>query len=214
MIRCQYEVILLQKLELWPTSAGRSSDMLEDYPKEIMSKDGTPILLRPLVPDDEQRLIEFFSRIPEEERWFLRDNMEDPRAVHEWIQNLDYEKTVPMVAVRETDNAIIANMRLHRRPAECLKHVAHLRIMVEPAYRHQRLGTWMLLDAIKLAMGAGVEKLVAEFVEGVEQPAINAARKLDFVEQAVLKDYVKDRQGRYRSLIIMVKPLYREWTDF
>ncbi len=27
--------------------------------------------------------------------------MEDPQVVHEWIQNLDYEKTVPMVAVRE-----------------------------------------------------------------------------------------------------------------
>ncbi len=64
-------------------------------------------------------------------------------------------------------------------------------------------------------MGAGIEKLVAEFVEGVEQAAINAARKLDFVEQAVLKEYVKDRQGRYQqSLIIMVKPLYREWSDF
>jgi len=188
--------------------------MLEDYPKEIMSKDGTAILLRPLVQEDEQRLMDFFSRIPDEDRWFLRDNMDDPRVVHEWIHNLDYEKTVPMVAVRETDNTIIANVRLHRRPSECLKHIAHLRIMVDPAYRHQRLGTWMLLDAIKLAMSVGIEKLVAEFVEGVEQTAINAARKLDFVEQAVLKEYVKDRQGRYRSLIIMVKPLYREWSDF
>ncbi len=33
--------------------------MLEDYPKEIMSKDGTAIMLRPLVREDEQRLIEF-----------------------------------------------------------------------------------------------------------------------------------------------------------
>ncbi len=188
--------------------------MLEDYPKEIMSKDGTPILLRPLVREDEQRLIEFFSRIPDEERWFLRDNMDDPLVVHEWIQNLDYEKILPMVAVRDVDSTIVANVRLHRRPAECLRHIAHLRIMVDPAYRHQRLGTWMLLDAIKLAMSVGIEKLVAEFVEGVEQRAMNAARKLDFFEQAVLKEYVKDRQGRYRSLIIMVKPLYREWSDF
>lgn len=188
--------------------------MLENYPKEITGKNGAPILLRPVVRKDEQRLIEFFSRIPEEERWFLRDNMDDPRVVHEWIQNLDFDKILPLVAVRESDNTIIANVRLHRRPAECLRHIAHLRIMVEPEYRHQRLGTWMLLDAIRLAMSIGIEKLVAEFVEGVEQPAISAARKLDFVQQAVLKEYVKDRQGRYRSLIIMVKPLFREWSDF
>ncbi len=44
--------------------------MFEGYPKEIMTKDGTPILLRPLVAEDEQKLAEFFSRIPADERWF------------------------------------------------------------------------------------------------------------------------------------------------
>ena len=68
--------------------------------------------------------------------------------------------------------------------------------MVDPAYRQQRIGTWMLLDAIKLAMDIGIEILVAEFVSGVEEAARNAAQKLDFFEQAVLKDYVKDRQGK------------------
>ena len=72
----------------------------------------------------------------------------------------------------------------------------------------------MLLDTIRLAMSMGIEKLVAEFVAGVEDAAVNAAHKLDFFEQAVLKDYVKDRQGRYRDLIIMVKTLHRDWSDF
>jgi len=70
------------------------------------------------------------------------------------------------------------------------------------------------LDAVKLAMSMGVEKLVAEFVAGVEEPAVHAAHKLDFFEQAVLKDYVKDRRGAYRDLIIMVKNVHREWSDF
>ncbi len=140
--------------------------MLENYPKEIMSKDGTPILLRPLTRDDEQRLLEFFERIPEDERWFLRDNVAEPSVMHEWIQKLDYNRILPLVAVRQEDNRIIANVRLHRRPSECLRHIAHLRIMVDPAYRHQRLGTWMLLDTIRLAMSLGIEKLIAEFIAG------------------------------------------------
>ena len=188
--------------------------MLEGYPKEIMSKDGTPILLRPLVLEDEQQLSEFFARIPEDERWFLRDNVADPAVMHLWIKNVDYDRILPLVAVRQEDNTIIANVRLHRRPSECLHHIAHLRIMVDPAYRHQRLGTWMLLDTIRLAMSVGIEKLVAEFIVGVEDAAMNAAHKLDFFEEAVLKDYVKDRQGRYRDLIIMVKTLHRNWSDF
>jgi RimJ/RimL family protein N-acetyltransferase len=192
----------------------RSSNMLEGYPKEIMSKDGTPILLRPLALEDEQHLSEFFARIPEDERWFLRDNVADPAVMHVWIKNVDYDRILPLVAVRQEDNTIIANVRLHRRPSECLHHIAHLRIMVDPAYRNQTLGTWMLLDSIRLAMSMGIEKLVAEFVAGVEDAAVNAAHKLDFFEEAVLKDYVKDSQGRYRDLIIMVKTLHRDWSDF
>ncbi|MFH1115939.1 MAG: GNAT family N-acetyltransferase [Pseudomonadota bacterium] len=188
--------------------------MPDQYPKEIMSKDGTPILIRPLVKEDEQALMEFFSRIPEEERWFLRDNIADPDIMREWIRNLDFRRVLPLVAVREEDNTIIANIRLHRRPSECLSHIAHLRIVVDPAYRNQRIGSWMLLDAVKLAMRMGIEKLVAEFVAGVEDAAMHAAYKMDFFEQAILKDYVKDRRGKYRDLIIMVKTVHRDWSDF
>jgi RimJ/RimL family protein N-acetyltransferase len=188
--------------------------MFEGYPKEIMTKDGTPILLRPLTAEDEQKLTQFLSKFPEDERWFLRENLADPAVVSQWIKNLNYDRTIPMIAVRQDDGTIIANVRLHRRPADCLRHIAHLRIMVDPGYRQQRIGTWMLLDTIKLAMNIGIEILVAEFVGGVEEAARNAAHKLDFFEQAVLKDYVKDRQGKYRDLIIMTKTLQRDWSDF
>jgi L-amino acid N-acyltransferase YncA len=188
--------------------------MLDDYPKEIVIKDGTPVILRPVVKEDEQALNAFFASIPEEERWFLRDEIADPEIMHEWLQDLDYQLTLPLIAVRETDNLIIANLRMHRRRSTCLNHVAHLRVMVHPDYRGHRLGTWLLLDVIRLAMSMGIEKLVAEFVVGVEAAAIKAAHRLDFFEQAVLKDYVKDRHGITRDLLIMVKNVHTDWSDF
>ena len=188
--------------------------MLENYPKEIMTKDGTPILIRPVTAEDEQLLNEFFGRIPEDERWFLREDVGDPVIMHQWLQTLDYERVVPLVAVTQEEPSIIANVRLHRRASDCLQHIAHLRIVVDPAFRNQRLGTWMLLDTIRLAMDMGIEKLVAEFIAGVEEAAMHAADRLDFFEHAVLKDYVKDRFGRYRDLVIMVKTLHQDWCDF
>ncbi len=188
--------------------------MLTDYPKEIVIKDGAPVTIRPVTTEDEQALNAFFASIPEEEKWFLRDDIADPAIMHEWLQALDYERTLPLIAVREADNAIIANLRMHRSRSSCLNHVAHLRVMVHPDHRSQRLGTWMLLDAIRLAMSTGIEKLVAEFVAGVETAAIKAAYRLDFFEQAVLKDYVKDRQGVTRDLVIMIKNVHRDWSDF
>ncbi len=188
--------------------------MLEDYPREIMTKDGMPVLIRPLVREDEERLNEFIAEIPADERWFLRDDVSEPEVLRKWIEDLDYDRVLPMVAMKPEDGAIIGNLRLHRRPSACMGHIAHLRIMIHPDFRHQRVGTWMLLDAVKLAMSMGIEKLVAEFVAGIEEAGINAAHKLDFFEQAVLKGYVKDPQGRYRDLIIMVKTLHAEWSDF
>jgi ribosomal protein S18 acetylase RimI-like enzyme len=86
--------------------------------------------------------------------------------------------------------------------------------MVHPDYRSQKIGSWMLLDCAKLALDLGIEKLVAEFVAGVEDVAIKAARKLDFHQEACIKEYVKDHGGNYRDLIVMVKNLSAEWGDF
>lgn len=188
--------------------------MLEDYPREVVLKDGTAVILRPLVPEDETRMREFIERIPEAERWFLREEIHESTKLHEWLQKLDLKRTVPLVAVKPDDQRIIGNVRLHRRPSQCLRHVAHLRIMVDPEFRHLRLGTWMLVDTIKLAMGMGIEKLVAEFVSGIEDQARTAIQRLDFFEHAVLKDYVKDPHGNYRDLYILVKTIHREWSDF
>ncbi|MEI8181671.1 MAG: GNAT family N-acetyltransferase [Desulfomonile sp.] len=188
--------------------------MLTRYPKEIVSADGIRIILRPVMREDEKSLSEFFSRIPEEERWFRRHNLAEPAVLREWIEDLDQGRIIVIVAVNTIDNEIIANVRLHRRPTECLRHLAHLRIIVDPRYRHRRIGTQILLNIIELAKDMGIEKLVAEFVAGIEETAVKGARKLDFFEQAVLKDYVKDSQGNYHNLTIMVKTLHQGMSDF
>ncbi len=188
--------------------------MLENYPKEIFAKDGTPILIRPAAKEDKDELHHFFSRIPEEERWFIRADMADPEVMHDFIESLDRGRTIAIVAVDETNRRIVGSVRLLLRFSECLSHVAHLQITVDPSFRNQRLGTWMLIDAIKLAMDMGLEKLLGEFVSGVEKAAIAAAHRLGFVEETILKDYLKDRHGNYRDVVIMVKSLHQDWNDF
>jgi RimJ/RimL family protein N-acetyltransferase len=188
--------------------------MLKDYPKAIVTADGTSILLRPVVRSDEEALKKFLSLIPEAEKWFLIEKLSTPDLLHEWIETLDYERVLPIVAVVEETGDIVANVRLYRSTSPSVKHVAHMRVMALPAHRHLKVGSWMILDSIKEAMNLGIEKIVAEMVEGLEDPAINAALKLGFQQEAVLPNYVKDRKGRLRNLIIMVKNLPREWSDF
>lgn len=188
--------------------------MFKDYPKAIVTPDGTSVLLRPVVRSDEEALKKFLSLIPEAEKWFLIEELTTAELLHEWIEKLDYDRVLPIVAVVEDTGDILANVRLYRSSSPSVKHVAHMRVMVLPSHRHLKVGSWMILDSVKEAMDLGIEKIVAEMVEGLEDPAINAALKLGFQQEAVLPNYVKDRKGRLRNLIIMVKNLPREWSDF
>jgi hypothetical protein len=70
----------------------------------------------------------------------------------------------------------------------------------------------MLLDLINLAMGMALEILVMWMTPEREASIIRSLEKLDFIQEAVLRDFVKDRQGNPHDLVIMVKRLQPWWN--
>lgn len=180
------------------------------YPKEIVLKDGTEVLIRPLASEDELLLRRFYSGISEEDRWFMRFDVMDPAVIRSWVE--DQKEVFSMVALCAGD--IVAHARLHTHHYGCYQHQGRLRIIVNPGYRHKRLGSWMLLDLIHLAMDKGLREVRADFVVGIEQAAIESAYKLDFFKKALLEDFIMDSQGRLHDLLIMTKQLHKDWGDF
>lgn len=182
------------------------------YPKEIVLKDRKEAIIRPLEKEDKTLLQQFYGKIPENDRWYMRYDVMDPEVIHEWFENIDRGNIFSIIAL--SGEQIVAQAGLHMRGFGCTKHVGRLRIMVTPEFRHKRLGTWMLLDLIQLAMDKGLRELRADFVVGIEDAAIEAANKLDFFEKALLKDYAKDQQGNRHDMLIMIKRLHKDWGDF
>lgn len=185
--------------------------MLEEYPKETMLKDGTPVQLRPLATEDAERLLSFFQHITAEDRWYLRHDVRDADSVRQWATSVDYERVIPIVGVSR--DRIIGDATLHRRRYGASRHVGEVRIVIDPAYRGRRLGTWMILDLVQLAAGLGLEKLVAEIPDN-DRPALRAFRHLDFVREGLLPELVKDPDGNPCDLAVLVKNLAPTWTDF
>lgn len=180
------------------------------YPKEIVLKDGTEVLIRPLTSEDELPLRRFYSGIAEEDRWYMRFDVMDPAVIHSWVE--DQQEVFSMLALCAGD--IVAHTRLHTHRYGCYHHQGRLRIIVNPGYRHKRLGSWMLLDLIHLAMEKGLREVRADFVVGIEQAAIESAYKLDFFKKALLEEFVIDPQGQLHDLLIMTKRLHKDWGDF
>jgi len=182
------------------------------YPKEVILKDCSEAIIRPLEKDDETILSEFYRSLPEEDRWYMKYNVLDQALMHKWVNSIDKGHVHSIIAL--VNNAIAAHAGLFVREFGSTQHVGRLRIVVLPDFRQKRLGTWMLLDLIRLAMDKDLDDLRADFIVGVEDAAINSAYKLDFFKKAVLEGYVKDPQGNRHDLMIMGKRLHKDWGDF
>ena len=180
------------------------------YPKEILLKDKTEAIIRPLEKADEAKLGDFYTLIPEQDRWYMRHNVMDPAVVKMMINAIGRGNVFSTLAIADED--IVGHASLLMRGLGSTEHVGRLRIAILPEYRHRRLGTWMLLDLIQCAMDKGLTDLRADFVVGVEDAAIDAAYKLDFFKVAVLPEYVKSPRGTRYDLQIMVKRLHKKWS--
>jgi L-amino acid N-acyltransferase YncA len=182
------------------------------YPKEVILKDKTEAVIRPLAKQDGDKLSQFYTFIPEIDRWYMRHDVANPEVLNQMLAGIGKGNVFSTVATVNED--IVAHASLLMRGFGSTRHVGRLRISVLPAMRHKRLGTWMLLDLIQLGMDKGLDDIRADFVVGVEDAAIESARKLDFFKVAVIPEYVKSQRGVRYDLQIMVKRLHRNWGDF
>jgi hypothetical protein len=149
--------------------------MLKDYPKEVILKDGTGVTLRPLKKGDEDLLFKMFSRLSEDDRWFLDHDVGDFQLIEGWVNNVVFDKVISIVAVLE--GQIIAHATLIRKYPGAKSHTGRIRISVDPSFREKHLATWMLLDLINLAMAMGLETLIMQMVEDTSKNWIFLKRR-------------------------------------
>jgi len=179
-----------------------SEKRIEDqYPKTTVLKDGTKVVLKTMTHNDREALHEFFARIQEEDRKFLKHDVSKREVIDSWLKDINYGRVLPLLA--EVNGKIVGDATLHRRSSGWLKHVGEVRLVIDPAYRRKGLGSHMLEELILIAADAGLEKLVAEIV-AEEKAAIRAFRRFNFEQVAVLPGIVKDQGGRYQDLVVMV----------
>ena len=183
--------------------------MLTVYPKKVRLQSGTSVTIRPMVKEDADKLYAFFSRVPREDRLFLRDDVSIRDVIDSWTQELDYEKVLPLVA--EVGGNIVGDATLHRRKFGWTSHVGKVRLVIDKDYRGKGLGTVLIEELIDIAKKAGLEQLVAELMSN-QTGALSAFKRLGFEKEAVFFNYVKDQMGEERNLVVMIKNLRIEPT--
>jgi len=177
---------------------------LNTYKKEVKLKDGTKILLRPMVAEDQDALYTFFKSVPKEDARYLRDDVASRLIVEEWTKNLDYNKTLPVLALK--NGTVIADATLNRRRFGWKWHLGTVRLFVHKDYRKVGLGQLMIKEIADIALKLELEKLIAE-VPDVNISAINAFTKAGFYRAATIPNLVKDRENRPLDVVVMIKDI-------
>lgn len=175
------------------------------YPTVYLTEDNAQMTIRPMVPTDEKELLEFFRRIPQEDRFYLKEDVTNPKVIQRWAQTLDYSRALPLLAF--LDGKIVGDGTLHYRRAGARQHVGEVRVVVDPEYRNRGVGRGLLHKLIDLAGDKGLKKLMFEVVAGTEEAARHTAQVLGFVPLAVLPGHVRDYCGNEHDLIIMERRL-------
>jgi L-amino acid N-acyltransferase YncA len=172
------------------------------YQKETKLKDGTKVLLRPMVPEDQDALYEFFKAVPREDARYLRDDVSSRLLVEKWAKNLNYEKTLPILALK--DDVVIGDATINRRRFGWKWHLGTVRVFVHKEYRNVGLGHLMIDELVDIAYKLGIEKLIVE-IPDLGAAAINAFTRAGFYRVAVIPNMVKDRENMPVDVVVMMK---------
>lgn len=183
--------------------------LLSEYPKKFKTKDNIEITLRQMVKEDEQKLLDFFRRLPETDRMYLRDDVSKPETIRKWVENLNYERVFPVLAFHE--DTIVGDATLHREIYGWKQHLGEIRIVVAPDYRRKGVGAILAREIYYLALKLGLKKLMAEMMAD-QHNAIKVFDKLGFIQEAVLSEHVIDSRGKPHDLVIMTNDVESLWA--
>ena len=176
------------------------SEAALDYPRETKLPDGGSVQVRLMSAEDRDAILAFAQGLPEEDLLFLRVDLTEPAVIDDWIGNLESGSSTSLVAYDA--DGLVGYATVHRNPARWTRRVGEIRVNVSAEYRARGLGRRLISQIFDLARAQGLRKLMANMT--TDQPGAQAAfRKLGFVPEALLADYVEDRNGLARDMVIM-----------
>ena len=184
------------------------------YPRQCDLRDGSSVTLRPMTEKDGEALLAFFRRIPEDERFLLKDDVTSPKVIESWTAHLDYDRALPLLAV--TDGRVVANAVLIRHRAGCKRHLGEIRVVIDPEFRSRGLGVMIMRELVEIAWDAELEQAEFEMVTGVQDEAIKAAEVLGAFPAGTITDAVRDCDGGLHDVVVLRLPLGKwwQWSQF
>jgi ribosomal protein S18 acetylase RimI-like enzyme len=159
------------------------------------------IRIRPIRPEDAQLFGDFVERIPEGDRTFFKEDLLDEGVMAFLLAG---QRGIRLGAV--TADGRIAGYGAVLPGMGWSSHVGDVRLVVVPEMRRQGVGRRLAQRLVVEALRHGIGKLVVEVVAD-QQAAVLMFQDLGFEAEALLRDHVRDRDGRLHDLLLLAHPV-------
>jgi acetyltransferase len=179
------------------------------YPSQYVSKasmkDGSPVLIRPIRPEDEPLMVQFHQSLSDESvrfRFFHLEKLEN-RVAHEKLLRkcfIDYDREMALVAERSDSptgaREILGVGRLTRQSGA--NGDAELGLVVTDGWQGRGLGTQLLQKLVQFARNEKIERIFAHML-AENRAMLNLARQQGFAISL-------DDDPNARLAVLEVKP--------
>jgi len=163
-----------------------------------VSDPGHTIELRPLRVDDRAEAEAFVERFPPGEKAFFDRSLTSQVAVAGWT------RPTPVKRIGAFDDGRLLALLSIAPGTGWVSHVGEMRLVVAPEARGRGVARMLLERSTALAGEAGLAKLTIE-VAAVHDRLIAMFTKFGFVQEAVLRNQVRDNDGSSADLLILSK---------
>lgn len=173
---------------------------LSAFPQSVRLENDEEITLRPATKADKDGIVSFAGQLDENDLLFLRVDITRPAAVSHWLKNIEAGETVSLLALK--GRKVVGYATVDRNAARWTRRVGEIRVNIAPQMRSKGLGRHLTSRIFDVARKMGLKKLVAHMTP--DQAGAQAAfRQLGFFREALLADYIEDRDGNVHDLAIM-----------
>jgi RimJ/RimL family protein N-acetyltransferase len=172
---------------------------IRSYPRHARTDAGN-IEFRLMSRTDEAAVFDFARKLPTHDLLFLPRNISQPKVLSAWINEIERGAITSLLAVK-ADN-VVGCGTVVRDPHSWSPHVGEIRMVVSPDVRGKGVGRALSQETFALALGAGLEKLSVQMTVD-QQAAIALFESLGFKAEALLRDHVRDVDGKKHDIVVL-----------
>lgn len=176
-----------------------SNSELRSYPRQVVTEAG-PIEFRLMGADDEAAVLDFARALPVHDLLFLPRNITEPKVLTAWVREIERGTITSLLAWK--GDKVVGCGTIVRDVHSWSPHVGGIRMVISTDVRGLGVGRALTQETFALALSMGLEKLVAQMT--VDQTgAISIFEGLGFKAEALLRDHVRDRDGRTHDIVVL-----------